>query len=70
MQKHVVIIEDEYFKANYSIFKNPSCVWTKTIVEDELFKDDELHAKLLKAKKKAEKELRDYEYNIRNNFKR
>jgi len=70
VKKEVVIISHEFFKKHFKLFTDKEhCVWTKTIVEDDLFKDDEYHAKLIKAKRKAEKELRDYEYNKRHNFK-
>lgn len=67
--KHIVIVKDEFFNKHLDIFHNSGCKVAKTVIEDEFFKDDPIYEKLLKIKKKAEKELRDYEYNKRYNFK-
>jgi hypothetical protein len=65
MKKHIVIVKDEFFNKHLDIFQNSECKVAKTVIEDDLFKDDPIYEKLLKAKKKAEKELRDYEYDQR-----
>ena len=67
MKKHIVIVKDDFFKQHLDIFHNSECVVLKTIIEDDLFKDDPIYDKLRKARKKADKELIDYEYNKRFN---
>jgi hypothetical protein len=68
--KHIIIVEDSFFKANLKLFSDPlHCKVTKTIVDDGMFENDPIYKDLLSKKKKAEKELRDYEFNIRHNFK-
>ena len=70
MIKHIVLVSDTHLKANLSVFNDVEhCKITKTIVEDDLFKDDALWLDLVSKKKKAEKELRDYEFNKRHNYK-
>ncbi len=69
MEKHIAIIEDSFLKENIKLFSDERCRITKTIIDDDLFKDDDFRNKLVKAKQKAEKELRDYEFNIRHNIK-
>lgn len=65
MKKHIIIVEDEYYIEHMKIFHSPQCRITKTIIDDDLFKDDLEHARLVKARRKADKELIDYEYNKR-----
>lgn len=70
MKKHIITVSDEWFLENLTIFSDTKhCRVNKTVLEDDLFKDDATHINLIKKYKKASKELRDYEYNIRNNFK-
>ncbi len=67
MKKHIVIVDEDYFNKHLSIFMNKEhCKWTKVIIVDDMFDNDETYKKLVKTKQKAEKELRDYEYNKRN----
>ena len=69
--KHLILVEDAFFIENITVFSNPDfCKVTKTIVEDDLFKDDKVWMSLISDKKKAEKKLRDYEYNVRHNYKK
>lgn len=71
MIKHIVLVEDTHFKANLSVFTNlEHCKVTKTIIEDDMFKEDAVWLDLMKDKKKAEKALRDYEFDKRHNFKK
>ena len=68
--KHIILVQDEYFRKHLDIFSNVDfCKVTKTVIDDDMFKDDAIYSELLRSKKKAEKELRDYEFNIRNNYK-
>lgn len=67
MEKFIVIVNDEFFKNHLDIFHNTECKVVRTVIQDDLFKDDETHMKLVKIKQKAEKELRNYEYNKRFN---
>ncbi|MCP4336398.1 MAG: hypothetical protein GY679_00940 [Mycoplasma sp.] len=64
-KKHIVIVEDEYYIKNMKLFHNPQCKITKTIIDDDLFKGDSEHARLVKNRRKADKELLDFEYNKR-----
>lgn len=68
--KHVIIVDDDYFKENLTVFQNKGCHITRTFIADDTFKDDLMHQKLRKAKKKASDEFYNYEFNIRNNFKK
>lgn len=66
MIKHIVIVEDSHFKAHLSVFSDINyCKISKTIVEDDMFENDSVWFDLVSKKKKAEKELRDYEFNKR-----
>ena len=70
MKKHIILVSDEYFIANLSTFTDlEHCKVTKTIIEDDMFKDDAVWLNLMKDKKKAEKALRDYEFDKRTNHK-
>lgn len=70
MKKHLIIVEDSHFMANLKVFSDPIyCKVSKTIIEDDMFKDDPVWMDLVSKKKKAEKALRDYEFNIRTNHK-
>jgi len=54
MQKHIIIVDDEWFLKNLSIFTNPEhCKVTRSFIKDDYFKDDEEHKRLMKDKKKA-----------------
>lgn len=71
MQRHIVIIDDEWFLKNLPIFTNiDHCKVIRSFVEDELFKDDLLHKKLMQAKKKASDAFYNYEFDIRNKYKK
>ena len=70
MIKHIIIVEDSYFKANLKLFTDPkSCKVSKTVVEDDMFANDAVWLDLVTKKKKAEKDLRDYEFDKRTNHK-
>jgi len=70
MKKHIIIVNDEWFLKHLSIFTNTDhCKVSRSFVKDDKFKDDELHKKLMKAKKKASDEFYNYEFDIRNNHK-
>jgi hypothetical protein len=68
-EKHIIIVDDDYLKEHLDIFSHAKCKVTKTVVQDDMFKDDQVYKDLLKVKQKAEKNLRDYEFNIRHNHK-
>lgn len=68
MKKHIIIVDDEWFLTNLKVFSNTEhCRVSRTIIEDDSFKDDEVWKGLLKNKQKADKEFRDYEFNKRHN---
>lgn len=70
MKKHIIIVEDSHFIANLKVFSDPlHCKISKTIIEDDMFKNDPIWLDLVSKKKKAEKALRDYEFNKRHNHK-
>ncbi len=69
MEKHIAIIEDSFLKENIKLFSDERCRITRTFVSDDIFKDDPVHKKLMKDKKKASDAFYNYEFNIRNNHK-
>jgi hypothetical protein len=71
MKKHIVIVTDEWFINNLKVFSHPEhCKVTRTVIEDDTFKDDPTWKDLLKAKQKADKEFRDYEFDKRHKHKK
>ena len=62
-------VEKEYFEFHREVFLNEAVKVKASRVIGEDFKNDETHGKLLKSYYNARKELRDYEYNKRFNFK-
>lgn len=71
-ERHLIEIQDSYYKENFDFFKHPKAKHIRTIVtaDDDMFKADPVHAVLLSKYIKAGKELRDYKFNKRHNHKR
>jgi hypothetical protein len=64
-EKLIVAVDKAYYLEHYEVFKPPNTVIKSAYVEGENHEGDLQHAVLLKAYYKAQKELRDYEYNKR-----
>ena len=64
-----ISVDKEYYFNNYDTFKPPNTEIKRTIVVGETHENDETHRILLKTYLKAQKDLRDYEFNKRHNFK-
>ena len=71
-ERHLIEVPDSYYKEHFELFEYPKTKHIRTIVtaDEEMFKDDETHAKLLSDYVKANKRLRDYKFDKRNNFKK
>jgi hypothetical protein len=69
-ERHIIEVNDEVYKRELDFFeKNTNHLKTITVNDEELFKGDPVHAKLLSEKIKADKKLRDYKFNKLNNHK-
>jgi hypothetical protein len=69
-ETHLIEVKDDYYKEHYDIFEPPKTRHVKMIIKDnELFKEDEVHKKLVKEYLTHKKKLRDYEYNKRHKQK-
>lgn len=71
-ERHIIEVPDSYYKENFEFFEYPKTKHIRTIVtaDEEMFKDDPIHASLLSDYVKASKKLRDYKFDKRHNFKR
>jgi len=71
-ERHLIEVPDSLYKEHFDLFAYPKTRYIRTIVtaDEQMFKDDEVHKGLIKKYKKASKDLRDYEYNKRHNFKK
>ena len=63
----VLTVDKEYYYKHIDIFKAPNTSIKSVFVEGENHEGDEMHKRLLKKYIKAQKELRDWEYNKRHN---
>lgn len=63
----VLTVDKEYYEKHLDIFKYPNTNVKSVFVEGENHDGDEMHKKLLKNYLKAQKELRDWEFNKRHN---
>lgn len=71
MQKHIIIVDDEWFLKNLKIFTNTDhCKVSRSFIEDDLFKDDSIHKELMSKKKKASDAFYNYEFDIRTKHKK
>lgn len=44
MKSHIVVVKDSFFIEHIDIFQNKDyCKVSRTIIEDDTFKDDEIH---------------------------
>lgn len=71
-ERHLIEVQDSYYKENFDFFKHPKAKHIRTIVtaDEDMFKDDETHSVLLKRYIKAGKELRDYKFDKRHKHKK
>ena len=71
-ERHLIEVPDSYYKENINFFEYPKTKHVRTIVtaDEEIFKNDPMHASLLSDYVKASKKLQDYKYNKRHNFKK
>lgn len=65
----VLTVNKKYYEENIDIFKSDNVSVKSVFVEGEDQKDDMIHKALLKNYLKAQKELRDYEFNKRHKVK-
>ena len=63
----VLTVDKKYYEKHIDIFKEPNTSIKSVFVEGESHDKDETHKLLLKKYMKAQKELRDYEFNKRHN---
>jgi len=63
----VLTVNKEYYTKHIDVFKEPNTRIKSIFVEGEIHEKDETHKSLLKKYMKAQKELRDYEFNKRHN---
>jgi len=63
----VLTVDKTYYEKHLNVFKAPNTNIKSVFVEGENHAEDEMHKKLLKNYLKAQKELRDWEYNKRHN---
>ena len=66
-EKMIVTVYKDYYEQHYDIFKPPNTEIKSIYVEGEDHTKDDIHKGLLKKYMKAQKDLRDYEYDIRHN---
>lgn len=64
-ERYLVTIDKEYYKEHYDILCPPNTDIRAVYVDGEDHKGDARHTELLKAYLKAQKALRDYEYEKR-----
>lgn len=71
-ERHLIEVPDSFYRKHFELLQYPKTRHVRTIVtaDEEMFKDDETHKQLIKDYKKANKRLRDYEFDKRNNFKK
>ena len=61
----VLTVDKEYYQKHIDVFKAPNTQIKSVYVEGENHEGDEVHKILLKKYMKAQKELRDHEFNKR-----
>jgi len=71
-QRHIIEVPDSFYQEHFDLFKYPKTRHIRTIVtaDEEMFSEDETHAKLVADYVKANKRLQNYKYDKRNNFKK
>lgn len=71
-ERHIIEVPDSFYREHFDLLKYPNTKHVRTIVtaDDEMFKDDETHDKLLSDYIKANKRLQNYKFDKRNNFKK
>ena len=71
-ERHLIEVPDSLYREHLDFFKYPKTRHVRTIVtaDEEMFKDDETHKKLLKTYYESSKKLRDYEFDKRHNHKK
>lgn len=72
MEKKIftISVDAEYYKKHYNIFKPPNTELKSAIIIDDSLKNNKTHKILLKKYLKARDDLRNYEYDVRYNYKR
>lgn len=70
-ERHLIEVPDSYYKEHYELFKYPKVRHVRTIVtaDEEMFKDDPMHSKLISNYMKAGKELDEYKFKKRHHIK-
>ena len=63
-------VERHYYDAHFDIFQDKGVKLKSIRISNEDFSEDETHKILLSAYYKHRKNLRDYEYNKRHNYKK
>jgi len=63
-------VERQYYDAHFEIFQDKGVKLKSIRVSNEDFSENENHKALLKTYYKSRKDLRDYEYNKRHNYKK
>lgn len=66
-ERMVITVYKDYYEQNYEVFRPPNTEVKSIFVEGEEHVKDEMHKSLLKTYMKAQKALRDYEFNKRHN---
>lgn len=71
-QRYIIEVPDSFYREHFELLKYPNTRLVRTIVtaDEEMFKDDETHSKLVSDYVKANKKLNDYKFDKRNNFKK
>jgi hypothetical protein len=66
-QRIILEVTEDYYQEHYDVFKPPNTTIKRVIPanEEELFKNDLIHKKLLSEYMKANKKLNDYKYDKR-----
>ena len=64
-ERYILTVDKSYYQEHYEVFKPPNTEIRSVFVEGENHENDPEHSKLLKEYYKAQKELRDYEFNKR-----
>lgn len=66
-ERHLIEVPDSFYREHFELMKYPKTRHVRTIVtaDENTFKDDKVHEKLLKDYLKASKDLRKYEFDKR-----
>jgi predicted site-specific integrase-resolvase len=71
-ERHLIEVPDSFYREHFELLKYPRTRHIRTIVtaDENTFKDDKVHQKLLKDYTEANKRLRNYEFDKRHKQKK